>query len=159
MSMIFQDQNLFPHLDVAANVGLGLSPALRLAPDDHAKVAEALSRVGLAGLERRKPGDLSGGQQARVALARTLIRQRPVMLLDEAFAGLGPALKGDMLDLVAELSEETGMTVLMVSHDPDDARRIADLTVFIDDGRALPPQPTRAIFDNPPEALRAYIGK
>ncbi len=88
MSTVFQDQNLFPHLDVAANVGLGLSPSLRLTATDRTKVSEALERVGLSGLDRRKPGDLSGGQQARVALARTLIRGRPIMLLDEAFAGL-----------------------------------------------------------------------
>jgi thiamine transport system ATP-binding protein len=158
MSIIFQDQNLFPHLDVAANVGLGLSPALRLTAADRAKVSEALERVGLAGLDRRKPGDLSGGQQARVALARTLIRGRPVMLLDEAFAGLGPALKDDMLDLVARLSDETGMTVLMVSHDPEDALRLADETVFIDGGHAAAPRPTADLFANPPEALKAYIG-
>ena len=158
MSIIFQDQNLFPHLDVAANVGLGLSPSLRLTAADRAKVSEALERGGLAGLDRRKPGDLSGGQQARVALARTLIRGRPVMLLDEAFAGLGPALKDDMLDLVAQLSDETGMTVLMVSHDPEDALRLADETVFIDGGHAAAPRPTADLFANPPEALKAYIG-
>jgi thiamine transport system ATP-binding protein len=159
MSIVFQDQNLFPHLDVAANVGLGLSPSLRLTAADRAKVAEALERVGLSSLDRRKPGDLSGGQQARVALARTLIRGRPIMLLDEAFAGLGPALKDDMLDLVGQLSEETGMTVLMVSHDPEDALRLADDTVFIDAGRAAAPRPTAELFADPPDALRAYIGK
>ena len=158
VSTIFQDQNLFPHLDVAANVGLGVSSSLRLTEADRAKVADALARVGLTGLERRRPGDLSGGQQARVALARTLIRDRPIMLLDEAFSGLGPALRGDMLDLVADLSEETGMTVLMVSHDPADARRIADETVFIDNGHAFSPKPTQTLFDDPPEALRRYIG-
>jgi len=158
VSTIFQDQNLFPHLDVAANVGLGVSPSLRLTEADRAKVADALARVGLKGLEGRRPGDLSGGQQARVALARTLIRDRPIMLLDEAFSGLGPALKDDMLDLVSDLSRETGMTVLMVSHDPEDARRIADETVFIDNGHAHAPQPTQALFDDPPEALRSYIG-
>lgn len=159
ISTIFQDQNLFPHLDVAANVGLGVSPTLRLTRSDRAMVADALARVGLAGVEHRKPGDLSGGQQARVALARTLIRHRPIMLLDEAFAGLGPALKADMLDLVAELSEETGMTVLMVSHDPEDALRIADETVFIDAGHALKPVATTTLFANPPEELRAYMGE
>jgi thiamine transport system ATP-binding protein len=158
VSTIFQDQNLFPHLDVAANVGLGVAPSLRLTEADRSEVADALARVGLTGLDARKPGDLSGGQQARVALARTLIRDRPIMLLDEAFSGLGPALKGGMLDLVAKLSEETRMTVLMVSHDPDDALRIADETVFIDNGHAHAPHPTQALFDNPPEALRSYIG-
>jgi thiamine transport system ATP-binding protein len=158
MSIVFQDQNLFPHLDVAANVGLGLSPSLRLTAADRTKVAEALERVGLGGLDRRKPGDLSGGQQARVALARTMIRGRPIMLLDEAFAGLGPALKDDMLDLVAQLSDETGMTVLMVSHDPEDALRLADETVFIDAGNAAAPRPTAELFADPPDALKAYIG-
>jgi thiamine transport system ATP-binding protein len=80
------------------------------------------------------------------------------MLLDEAFAGLGPALKDDMLDLVAHLSDETGMTVLMVSHDPEDALRLADETVFIDGGHAAAPRPTADLFANPPEALKAYIG-
>jgi thiamine transport system ATP-binding protein len=80
------------------------------------------------------------------------------MLLDEAFAGLGPALKDDMLDLVAQLSDETGMTVLMVSHDPEDALRLADETVFIDGGQAAAPRPTADLFANPPEALKAYIG-
>jgi thiamine transport system ATP-binding protein len=158
MSIVFQDQNLFPHLDVAANVGLGLSPSLRLTAADRTKVAEALERVGLGGFDRRKPGDLSGGQQARVALARTMIRGRPIMLLDEAFAGLGPALKDDMLDLVAQLSDETGMTVLMVSHDPEDALRLADETVFIDAGNAAAPRPTAELFADPPDALKAYIG-
>ena len=70
VSIVFQEHNLFPHLDVAANVGLGLHPALRLSPDDHAEIDGALKRVGLAGLNRRRPGQLSGGQRQRVALAR-----------------------------------------------------------------------------------------
>ncbi|RWH16475.1 ATP-binding cassette domain-containing protein, partial [Mesorhizobium sp.] len=90
VSMVFQENNLFAHLSVEANVGLGRSPSLKLTADDHRAVAEALGRVGLAGKEKRLPRELSGGERQRVALARVLIRDRPVLLLDEPFASLGP---------------------------------------------------------------------
>ena len=159
LSILFQDQNLFPHLTVADNLGLGLRPDLRLAAADHARVTQALARVDLAGTEARKPGTLSGGQQSRVALARVLLRARPLLLLDEPFAALGPALKAEMLDLVRDIAGENGTTVLMVSHDPADARRIADQAIIVADGRADPPQSTGALFANPPPALAAYLGK
>ena len=123
VAMLFQDGNLFPHLSVAQNVGLGLRPDLRLDAAQQAEVANAVARVGLAGLETRKPAALSGGQQSRAALARVLVQARPLLLLDEPFAALGPALKGEMLDLVAGLVDEARATLLMVSHDPSDARR------------------------------------
>ncbi|MFA5581308.1 MAG: ATP-binding cassette domain-containing protein, partial [Paracoccaceae bacterium] len=80
ISMIFQDNNLFPHLSAAQNVALGLRPDMRLARADWAAVDAALARVGLAGLGARKPGALSGGQQSRVALARMLLQRRPLVL-------------------------------------------------------------------------------
>ncbi len=158
VAMLFQDNNVFPHLTAMQNVGLGIRPDLRLTAQDHARVAEALDRVGLAGLEQRKPNSLSGGQQGRIALARVYVQRRPLILLDEPFAALGPALKTDMLDLVAGLAQETGATVLMVSHDPADAQHIAQMTVLVADGMAQPPAPTRALFANPPAALAAYLG-
>ena len=159
VSMLFQDQNLFPHLTIAQNLGLGIAPNLRLSPADHARIAEALRRVGLQGFGTRKPSQLSGGQQSRAALARALLRARPVLLLDEPFAALGPALKDDMLDLVAEVAAETGALVLMVTHDPADAQRFADVTVLVADGRAEPPKPTAALFADPPPALQTYLGR
>ncbi len=159
LSILFQDQNLFPHLTVAQNLGLGLSPRLRLSPADHRRIAATLERVGLDGLGARKPGQLSGGQMGRAALARALLRARPILLLDEPFAALGPALKAEMLDLVAETATETGATVLMVTHDPTDAQRFAGLTVLVADGIAQTPQPTAELFANPPPALQAYLGK
>jgi len=158
VAMLFQDGNLFPHLSVAQNVGLGLRPDLRLDRHQHEQVARALARVGLEGLEDRKPAALSGGQQSRAALARVLVQGRPLLLLDEPFAALGPALKGEMLDLVAELADETGATLLMVSHDPNDARRITDQVVLVENGQARAPQETHALLDNPPAELRAYLG-
>lgn len=159
LSILFQDQNLFPHLTVAENLGLGLDPALRLTPADHLRVAEAIARTGLAGLAHRKPATLSGGQQGRVALARTLLAARPLWLLDEPFAALGPALKAEMLALVAQIALNAGSTVLMVSHDPGDALRFADRTVVVADGVASAPVPTAALFAAPPPALAAYLGQ
>ncbi|WP_413876540.1 ATP-binding cassette domain-containing protein [Albidovulum sp.] len=159
LSILFQDQNLFPHLTVAENVGLGLRPDLRMAAADRERVAGALDRAGLSGLGDRRPGTLSGGQQGRVALARVLLRARPLMLLDEPFAALGPALKAEMLDLVAEIAGETGATVLMVSHDPDDALRFSGQTVLVAAGVAHAPRPTAALFADPPAELAAYLGR
>lgn len=158
-AILFQDGNLFPHLSIAQNVGLGIDPGLRLNADQRARVTRALARVGLGGLDDRKPAQLSGGQQSRAALARVLVQDKPLLLLDEPFAALGPALKADMLELVAELAAETGATLMMVTHDPADARRIADQVIVVEDGVAHPPTATAALLDHPPEGLRAYLGR
>jgi thiamine transport system ATP-binding protein len=158
VSILFQDQNLFPHLTLAQNLGLGLSPRGRLSPEQAARIGPALARVGLEGYEARKPGTLSGGQQGRAALARALLRARPVLLLDEPFAALGPAMKAEMLALVRDLADETGALVLLVTHDPADARVFADQTVLVADGVAAAPVETRALFADPPAALRDYLG-
>jgi thiamine transport system ATP-binding protein len=158
VSILFQDHNLFPHLTLAQNLGLGLSPRLRLTPAEAARIDAALDRVGLPGMAARKPGTLSGGQQSRAALARTLLRARPILLLDEPFSTLGPALKADMLGLVTEIAAETGALVLMVTHDPADARRFADRTILVSEGIAAQPMPTDALFLNPPQVLREYLG-
>ncbi|MFV0492125.1 MAG: ATP-binding cassette domain-containing protein [Pseudorhodobacter sp.] len=158
ITTLFQDQNLFPHLTLAQNVGLGIDPSLRLTASDHARVEGALVRVGLAGMATRRPSELSGGQQSRAALARTLLRDRPVLLLDEPFAALGPALKAEMLALVGEIAIQAGTTVLMVTHDPADARRFAPQTCLVADGTAATPVATGSLLDDPPPALEAYLG-
>jgi len=158
VAMLFQDGNLFPHLTVAQNVGLGIRANLRLDAAQRAQMQAALVRVGLQDMADRKPAALSGGQQSRVALARVLVQGRDLLLLDEPFAALGPALKAEMLDLVAELVAESGATLLMVSHDPSDARRIADQVVLVADGQAHPPMETATLLNNPPPALKAYLG-
>ena len=104
--MLFQDNNLFAHLDVWTNVGLGVSPDMRLTADDKHRMTAALERVGLGGKEKRLPGALSGGERQRVALARVLVRDRPVLLLDEPLSALGTALRADMLELVAEIHRD-----------------------------------------------------
>lgn len=158
VAMMFQDGNLFPHLSIYENTALGVNPRLRLSAAEKEGVIRALERVGLGGMERRKPAQLSGGQQGRAALARVLMQSRPILLLDEPFAALGPALKGEMLDLVEEIASERGATVLMVSHDPQDALRFAQEVIVVADGRADAPRDTASVMDNPPPALRAYLG-
>ncbi|MCG6901863.1 MAG: ATP-binding cassette domain-containing protein [Rhodobacter sp.] len=157
LSIIFQDNNLFPHLTAFQNVALGLKPGLRLSAEETGQAMQALHKTGLSGLEHRKPGALSGGQQSRVALARTLVRHRPLMMLDEPFSALGPGLKAEMLDLVADLATAIGATVLMVTHDPADAVQMAGQTVLVADGIAHPPKDTAALFADPPPSLRAYL--
>ena len=159
VTMVFQEHNLFAHLDVATNVGLGISPALRLTAADRERVAAALARVELEGFGSRLPGQLSGGERQRVALARCLVRDRPVLLLDEPFAALGPALRRDMLDLIAGIHKERGMTVLLVTHQPEDARRVASHTALVHAGRILAVQPTQELLSATaiPE-LEEYLG-
>jgi len=157
VSMLFQDNNLFPHLTVLQNVALALTPKLRPSAKVCERVEEMLSKVGLSGLSARKPAALSGGQQSRVALARALLQDRPVMLMDEPFSALGPALKNEMLDLSVSLAKDR--TVIMVTHDPKDAIRIADEVIGVADGKALAPIATSEFMANPPEALKAYFGQ
>lgn len=159
VSMIFQENNLFAHLDLATNVGLGISPALRLTAEDRDRIAAALARTGLAGKEKRLPRELSGGERQRVALARALVRDRPVLLLDEPFASLGPALRWEMLDLTVAMQRERGMTVILVTHHPEDARRAAHRIVFLENGQVAAQGPAARFFSvDAPDAFRKYAG-
>lgn len=158
LSILFQDNNLLPHLSVFDNVALGIDPSLRLKGGQRAQVETALARTGLSDLASRRPGALSGGQISRAGLARVLLRARPLILLDEPFAALGPALKREMLDLVARIAGEQGATLLMITHDPEDARHICPQTVVVADGKAAPPEPTQTLLANPPPVLAAYLG-
>ncbi len=159
VSIVFQQHNLFPHLDLYTNVALGVDPSLRLTPSQIENVRTALERLGLADLQRRKPGALSGGQRQRVALARALVRRRKILLLDEAFAALGPALRAELIELVKGLVRENGMTALLVSHQPRDALLASERTAFICDGRVVALQPTAELLERSPlAAVREYLG-
>lgn len=159
MTILFQDQNLFPHLTIAQNLGLGLRPDLRLSAADRERVETALARVGLEGLGPRRPAQLSGGQVSRAALARALLRARPILLLDEPFAALGPALRAEMLALVRDVSTETGALVLMVTHDPEDARALGGDLAFVAEGRVNAPVETRVLLADPPPQVQDYLGR
>ncbi len=158
MNMIFQDHNSFAHLDVWTNVALGISPRLSLNAAEEALVDAALDRVGLLPYRSRKPTEISGGEKQRIAIARALVRDKPVLLLDEPFTALGPALRRDMLDLIMGIREERDMTVLMVTHQPEDARYAAGRIAFVEAGRVTHLLATAAFFaDTAPAEIRAYL--
>jgi len=135
VSMLFQENNLFTHLTVRQNIGLGMHPGLRLNAGQPQKLSDIAAQMGIGDLLARLPGELSGGQRQRVALARCLVREQPILLLDEPFSALDPALRQEMLLLVKEVCERQGLTMLMVSHSVEDAIRIAPRSVVIADGR------------------------
>lgn len=146
VSMIFQDHNSFAHLDVWTNVALGISPDLKLDPQQRARVDGALARVGLSDFKARKSTELSGGERQRIAIARALVRDKPVLLLDEPFTALGPALRREMLDLIREIQEERKLTILMVTHQPEDAKYAASRIAFVQNGRIAHVLPTKQFF-------------
>jgi len=135
VSMLFQENNLFTHLTVRQNIGLGLNPGLKLSAAQRDKLSTIAETMGLDSLLDRLPGQLSGGQRQRVALARCLVREQPVLLLDEPFSALDPALRQEMLALVQDVCRRRQLTLLMVSHSVEDAARIAARSLVIADGR------------------------
>ena len=155
LSILFQDQNLFPHLTVAQNVGLGLRPDLRLTAEDRERVAGALARTGLQGLGDRRPGTLSGGQQSRVALARVLLRARPLMLLDEPFAALDRRLREQLRQELLELQTQLRLPMLLITHDDEDMAELAEQVVHLAAGRVSSDTPGSATARRP---LAARVG-
>ncbi|AOV97851.1 thiamine ABC transporter ATP-binding protein [Edwardsiella hoshinae] len=134
VSMLFQDNNLFAHLTLAQNLGLGLDAGLRLNAEQRRQLAAIAEQVGIGAYLTRLPGQLSGGQRQRAALARCLLRHQPILLLDEPFSALDPALRAEMLLLLDQVCTQQHLTLLMVSHNLDDAQRIAPRALIIDDG-------------------------
>lgn len=126
VGMVFQDDQLFPHLDVAGNVGFGLRMHGVARGEARSRVAESLDLVGLAGFEARTIDRLSGGEAKRVALARSLAPRPAVLLLDEPLTGLDRELHDRLVVDLADLLRATGTTAVLVTHDLDEATTIAD---------------------------------
>jgi thiamine transport system ATP-binding protein len=159
VAIVFQDHNLFPHLDAAQNVALGLRPSLRLSPAEWTSVAETLDAVGLEGFESRTPGEMSGGQRQRVALARALVSHRPLILLDEPFSSLDPGLRRDMIGLVDDLRRRRGITVVMTIHTPEEILDVADLMAFVADGAVIASgSPDAVLRQSVDPRIRAFCG-
>jgi ABC-type Fe3+/spermidine/putrescine transport system ATPase subunit len=157
--MVFQNALLFPHMSVAANVGFGLRmrgvPAAKIA----ARVARMLDLVRLPDLGPRRPAELSGGQQGRVALARALILRPQVLLLDEPLAALDAHLRAEMRDLIRNLQKDLGITTILVTHDQEEAVVLADRVALILDGRLRQYDRPEAFYRRPADAaVAAFFG-
>ena len=171
LSVVFQDNNLFPHLDVERNVALGIAPNLKILAGDRQRIAAALEAVGLAGFATRRPAEMSGGERQRVALARAFLRNKPLLLLDEPFAALGPALRRDMLAMLTELRRQAiaetikdrndamPMTIVMVTHHPEDAVGHADRVAFLEAGEVVAVGKTGAMLTgHADQRITDYLG-
>lgn len=134
VSMLFQENNIFNHLTVEQNVTLGLHPSLKLNSQQKEKVEMCLNNVGLIDFKKRLPEQLSGGQRQRIAIARCLLRDKPILLLDEPFSALDGALRIEMLALLTEITEKQQLTLVMVTHQPDEVAHFVTRTLTIKDG-------------------------
>ena len=160
MGMVFQQFNLFPHLNILKN--LTLAPTLlKKVPREEAeaKAMALLARVGLADRAESYPNQLSGGQKQRVAIVRALCMEPDVMLFDEPTSALDPEMVGEVLDVMKELAHD-GMTMVVVTHEMGFAREVANRVIFLDDGLIAEQGTPEEIFGAPKtERLQTFLSK
>lgn len=125
MTSVFQEHNLFEHLDVQTNIGLGIHPGMKLSREQKQAIQMGLARVGLAGYGERMPSALSGGQRQRIALLRALLRNQPLLLLDEPLTGLDQDTRNTLRAMLVEQKAQ-GVTMVLASHDEEDRQVLAD---------------------------------
>lgn len=135
VSMLFQDNNLFEHLTVEQNIGLALAAKLRFDSEQQAKIADIAKKMGIFDLLNRRADQLSGGQKQRTALARTLLQDKPILLLDEPFSALDPKRRQELQELVGELCHERNLTMLMVTHQFEENRDLFSRFIHVSQGR------------------------
>jgi ABC-type polar amino acid transport system ATPase subunit len=160
VGMVFQHFNLFPHMTARGNVALALRLVRKMSRAEAGRTADAaLERVALAGHRNAYPDQLSGGQQQRVAIARALAMRPRIMLFDEATSALDPELVGEVLKVMRQLAAE-GMTMIIVTHEMNFARDVADRVVFMDGGSIVEQGSPEAIFTAPlHERTRAFLSR
>ncbi|AMA64967.1 Thiamine import ATP-binding protein ThiQ [Candidatus Arsenophonus lipoptenae] len=131
VSILFQENNLFHHLTVWQNIALGIAPNLHLDRAQQVAVNNIIEQVSLNNCIQCLPSQISGGQRQRTALARCLIRKKPILLLDEPFSALDPVLRNEMLTLLKQVCDKHQLTLLMVSHNLEDTKKIAIRAILI----------------------------
>lgn len=131
LTILFQDHNLFAHLSVWKNIALGLDPRLKLSPEQEHRLEEAMQSMGLSNMHKRLPSTLSGGQRQRVALARCLVRSKPLLLLDEPFSGLDEARQQHMRELIKALVDDKKLTLLLATHQAEDASQLCEQVIEV----------------------------
>lgn len=158
VSTLFQSDNLFPQLTVWQNVAIGLSPSLKLTRKQQEKVQWALEKTQLVDKKTRFPHALSGGQAQRVAIARVLVRQKPILLLDEPFSALDPSLREEMLHLVDQVTLELELTTLLVSHLPQEASLVGGHVILIEHGQIVAHEPVSVLSGEDHGHFSRYLG-
>jgi len=161
VGMVFQHFNLFPHLTVLENLTLGPMWVLkRPRAEAEATAMKYLERVRIPEQAGKFPGQLSGGQQQRVAIARSLCMSPKIMLFDEPTSALDPEMVKEVLDVMVNLAEESGMTMLCVTHEMGFARKVADRVIFMDRGEIIEQNDPDSFFDNPQnERTRLFLSQ
>ena len=150
VGMVFQHFNLFPHLTVLENLTLGPTWVLKKTrAEAEATAMRYLERVRIAEQANKFPGQLSGGQQQRVAIARSLCMNTKIMLFDEPTSALDPEMVKEVLEVMVNLAQDTGMTMLCVTHEMGFARKVANRVIFMDHGEIIEENTPDAFFDNP----------
>ena len=160
VGMVFQQFNLFPHLTAKENVIIGQTKVLkRDRAEAEAEAMRQLERVGLADRADFKPAQLSGGQQQRVAIARAVAMHPQVLLFDEPTSALDPELVRGVLDVISDLAKNSGMTMIVVTHEMGFARDVADRVVFMEGGVVVEQGRPEDVFDHPKnERTAAFLG-
>lgn len=159
LTLLFQDHNLFPHLSIWNNVALGIKPSLKLNAEEKDRITDILGKVGILALKERVPSELSGGERQRAALARSLLRQTPLLLLDEPLGPLGPGLRKEMLTLLSKIIDEFQLTLLLTTHQPDEALELADHMFFLERGKIQEEGHPEHLLKSPTHpTLKDYLG-
>ncbi|WP_028537768.1 ABC transporter ATP-binding protein [Paenibacillus sp. J14] len=159
-SMVFQSYNLWSHMSVYENLAFGLKIRKMPKLEIRAAVADALKLVRLSGYEKKYPAELSGGQQQRVALARSLLLKPAVLLLDEPFSALDAKLRHEMREELREIQMQTGLTMVFVTHDQEEALSLSDRIVVMNHGRIEQIAGPQQIYDAPETLyVASFIGK
>lgn len=158
--IVFQDLRLFPHMTVEQNIGFTMDIKKVSKEIKKKRVAELLHAVQLEGFEKRKIREMSGGQKQRVALARALAADPKILLLDEPFSSLDENLRCEMAELVRKLHREMGLTVVMVTHDKEEAMKVSDYIALMKDGEVLQYDNPEVMFYHPvSKAVADYMGQ
>lgn len=160
VGMVFQQFNLFPHMSALDNVAFGPAKARNMKKSETIAIAEELlGKVGLAEFKNKLPSELSGGQQQRVAIARALAVSPKVMLFDEPTSALDPEMIGEVLDVMKSIARDSGMTMIVVTHEMGFASQVGDRLIFMDDGRIVEEGEPGVVMKNPEsERLKDFLG-
>ena len=160
VGMVFQQFNLFPHMTALENVAFGPRKARKTNKAEATDIARnLLDKVGLAEFENKFPGQLSGGQQQRVAIARALAVNPKVLLFDEPTSALDPEMIGEVLDVMKSIAKDSGMTMVVVTHEMGFAAQVGNRLIFMDDGRIVEEGKPGEVMKNPQsERLKDFLG-